>query len=554
MRHRNVCLSILALLCLFTAACSNTEQNVTAEPTQAAAEAQPEVVRYAISDIDAERRTARIEAVFPVKGPETILYLPTWTPGYYVREDFKQDVVAIEAFDAQGHAVPLADAGANRWIAESAATRELTVRYTLSATRKSVSLNEITPDYAVFNGTATYLAAKGSEPLPHQLRVALPEGWSVAIGLPEISNDSGRGFLAENYEELVDSPLMAGVLGSVEFVSGGTPHRFVYNKGVVELDEPRIANDLKRMADATRAFWNAESWPQYVFLIAFREAPGGLEHRYSTFVNINPERFVTPRGYDAFISLLAHEYQHAFNVKRLRPLELGPFDYENPPTVSTLWISEGLTSYYSNLMLLRSGLIDINTYLAMLSHQITALQKSPGRLKQSLYQSSMGVWDNSLSGVGASDETVSYYIKGEVAGFLLDAYIRQRTNGARSLDDVMRLAYQRYSGARGFTPEEFQATAEEASGLELGDWLSTTIGSATELDYLPALDWYGLELSVSDDQWQLSMPAQPPRQKIARLTSWLGGGKMHASREPGPDSAPADSTLNPRRAAPPPDR
>ena len=539
MRYRHACLSILLLLCLLATACSDADRNLGAEVPQ------PEAVRYAISGIDTHARTARIEAVFPVDGPETILYFPTWTPGYYVRENYKQDVLAIEAFDAQGRPIQLADAGANRWIAETAATRHLTVRYTLSATQRSVSLNEIAPNYAVFNGSATYLAAKDLESTPQQVRVTLPPGWSAAIGLPEIASNPEPMFLAENYEELVDSPLMVGILGSIEFTAGGTPHRLVYNTGVVEIDEQRIAGDLERMADATREFWSAEPWPRYVFLIAFRDARGGLEHRYSTFVNVDPERFAAPRGYAAFIALLAHEYQHAFNVKRLRPLELGPFDYETPPTVSTLWISEGLTSYYSNLMLRRSGLIDTRAYLDMLSRQITALQHSPGRLRQSLYQSSMGVWDNSLSGVGASEETVSYYIKGEVVGFLLDAHIRQQSGGSHSLDDVMRLAYLRHAGERGFTPEEFQATAEQASGLELGDWLSATIGTATEVDYRTALEWYGLELTVTDEQWNLSLPTRPDPEKMARIRAWLGEDEARTSNALRAASVPPDSPLNP---------
>lgn len=490
----------------------------------AQAEGPAPSVRYSISIEDIDAQLAAIEARFPVAGGRTTLYMPVWTPGYYVEEDYKKDVVELRAFDGEGRELPVEDPGGNRWLVDVPQAGELVVRYVLSAKERSVSRNEIAPGYAVFNGSATYVAAKGSESLRQEVRLDLPQGWTAATGLRE----SDGGFVAENHEELLDSPIMAGDLEILDFESAGTPHLVAYNRGAVEVDKARMVADLKAMAEETRAFWAEEPWRKYAFLIAFRSAGGGLEHRHSTFVNVDPERFAKPAGYGAFRSLLAHEYQHAFNVKRLRPVELGPFDYENIPSVSTLWISEGLTSYYSNLMLRRSGLIDDAAYLGVLSRQITGLQNSPGRLKQSLEQSSLGVWTNSNSGVGASDETVSYYIKGEVAGFLLDAHIRKASDGGKSLDDAMRLAYARYSGDAGFRPEEFQAVAEEATGVPLADWFASVVGSATEVDYAEALDWFGLALEQVDSdegvRWQLSVADDADADQRDRLREWLAPG------------------------------
>lgn len=483
-------------------------------------------VRYAISVKDIEGQLAEVEARFPVVEARTVLYMPIWTPGYYVKEDYKANVVEIAAHDGSGRELAMDDPGGNRWVVDTSGAKELIVRYVLLAKGRSVSLNEIAGSYAVFNGSATYVAAKGLESLPQSVALSLPAGWTSATALRAVGSGESREFVAADYETLVDSPIMAGDLETVGFESAGTPHFFVYNRGAVEVDADRIVADLKAMTDETRGFWGEEPWPGYVFLIAFRKAGGGLEHKYSTFVNVDPERFAAPAGYGAFMSLLAHEYQHAFNVKRLRPLELGPFDYESTPSVSTLWISEGLTSYYSNLMLRRSGLVDVETYLAGLSRQVTALQNSPGRLKQSLEQSSMEVWSNSLSGVAASSETVSYYTKGEIAGFLLDAHIRRGTDGAKSLDDVVRSMYGRYSGAAGFRPEEFSATAEEVFGKSLAAWFSDVIGSASEVDYSEALDWYGLamERERADDgreTWSLTVSKDASDAQHSRLRDWL---------------------------------
>jgi predicted metalloprotease with PDZ domain len=170
------------------------------------------------------------------------------------------------------------------------------------------------------------------------------------------------------------------------------------------------------------------------------------------------------------LGLLSHEYFHLFNVKNLRPVELGPFDYEKPPTTGSLWIAEGVTSYYSSLLVARAGLRTRDEFLASKGAQIGQLQNAPGRLLQSLEQSSREVWNNSNSGVAPAATTVSYYNKGEILGLLLDARIRHATNGRGSFDDVMRLAYKRYAGAKGYTPDDFRAVAEEIAATDLKEW------------------------------------------------------------------------------------
>jgi predicted metalloprotease with PDZ domain len=208
----------------------------------------------------------------------------------------------------------------------------------------------------------------------------------------------------------------------------------------------------------------------------------------------------TGAGYLRWLNFISHEYCHAFNVKRLRPVELGPFDYEREPHTPSLWISEGFTSYFGHLAVLRAGLTSPDGFLASTSAQIAQLQRAPGRLVQTLEQSSLDVWTSEgISGVNTNANTsVSYYLKGQIAGFLLDATVRRATNGAKSLDDVMRLAYRRYGGEKGFTPEEFRATASEVAGIDLSRWFRRTAASTDELDYADALDWYGLRFAPDD--------------------------------------------------------
>ena len=229
----------------------------------------------------------------------------------------------------------------------------------------------------------------------------------------------------------------------------------------------------------------------------------------------------TPASYLTWLNFISHEYCHAFNVKRLRPLELGPFDYEREPHTPSLWISEGFTSYFGELAVRRAGLNMRADVLKSLSSKIDQLQRSPGRLAQTLEQSSLDVWTSeSVSGVNTNAKTsVSYYVKGQIAGFLLDAAVRHATNGARALDDVMRLAYRRYGGDRGFTPDEFRATTSEVAGTDLSAWFKRTVASTSELDYDEALEWYGLRFAPGS--WTLEPREDATAAQKDRLNAWL---------------------------------
>jgi predicted metalloprotease with PDZ domain len=205
-------------------------------------------------------------------------------------------------------------------------------------------------------------------------------------------------------------------------------------------------------------------------------------------------------------------------------VELGPFDYEQPPETPSLWMAEGFTSYYGNLALPRAGIGDAAEYLTSLSSTIRELQRQPGRRWQTVEESSREVWSNSLSGVNPDSATVSYYVKGEVIAFLLDARVRHATSGARSLDDVMRLAYRRYAGARGFSEAEFAQTAGEVAGVDLTDWFRRATASTEELDYAEALEWFGLRFAPPGDpapEWTLEVNPEASSAQREHLAAWL---------------------------------
>ncbi|HJX26388.1 MAG TPA: PDZ domain-containing protein, partial [Thermoanaerobaculia bacterium] len=261
------------------------------------------------------------------------------------------------------------------------------------------------------------------------------------------------------------------------------------------------AADVERIVREQAAFWGVVPYPRYVFFNLLVEAGGGLEHRDSTVIMESRWSSRVRKEYVSWLELMSHELFHAWNVKRLRPEALGPFDYENEVYTRDLWEVEGLTSYFDKLLVHRAGLTTRDELLKSMSREIEALQTAPGRQVQSLEESSYDAWikyyrrDENFNNTG-----ISYYIKGEVVGFLLDARIREASGGRRSLDDVMRLAYQRHSGERGFRSEDFRALLEEVAGADLDPWLGQALSTTQELDYSQALRWYGLRFAESEEK------------------------------------------------------
>jgi predicted metalloprotease with PDZ domain len=267
---------------------------------------------------------------------------------------------------------------------------------------------------------------------------------------------------------------------------------------------PVSARDVAAIVREHVRMWGSVPYPRYVFFNLITEGSGGLEHVTSTAIMTTRWRR-TRSAYLSWLGTVSHEFFHAWNVKRLRPVALGPFDYEQEAYTPDLWIAEGFTSYYGNLALRRAGLSNDAEYMQTLSHQIEQLQTTPGRLVRSADLSSFDAWIRYYRpDENSPNSSVSYYIKGQVVAFLLDAKIRRATNGAKSLDDLMRTGYGRYSGARGYTSEEFRRLASDVAGVDLSTWFADAAGSTKELDYAEALDWFGLRfrnIAPSNRAW-----------------------------------------------------
>lgn len=484
---------------------------------------------YTINLLEPATQHIDITLELPCAGGTVLdLMMPIWSPGFYCLEPYAEQVQNVAAHTREGSGLVVERPAPHRWrIHVPDHTSMIRVTYRLVCNRTTVTTNWVNAEYAVLNGPATFITIADTHQRRHELVLHFPEYWTqVCTGLPVVSESVPHHYYADDFDRLVDAPIVIGTPISSSFTVDGRRHDLIAVGDLADWDNQRMAHDLAQVVHEHWRFWKTLPYQYYVFLLVFREGGGGLEHSNSTLVTARPSRVGTPEGYQALLSLISHEFFHAVNVKRLRPRELGPFNYEEPPRTLSLWVAEGLTCYYTDLLLCRAGLRTPEWLIAMLADKIAQLQAAPGRLVQTLEQSSYGVWDNSFSGLNPTDSTVSYYIKGHVVGWLLDAHLRQATEGHASLDDLMRLAYARYSGEHGFTPAAFRAIVAEIGGEGVANWLETAVASVAELDYTIALAWFGLRFAQTDGQqpnWQLEIDPAARQEQIDRLQTWVIG-------------------------------
>lgn len=455
-------------------------------------------IRYTISFPAPRTHYIDVVALVPTAGKAQVdLMMAVWTPGSYLVREFARHVEAVRAFGAGDAALPIVKTQKNRWRVTTHGAAEVRLTYRVFAHEMTVRTNWMEDDFALVNGAATYLTLVDGLHRPHQVHVELPSGWHDALtSLPRAPGGGPHDFLAADFDALVDSPILAGSPAVYEFTVDGKRHRLVNVGEAGVWDGPRSARDVEKIVRAARELWGELPYEQYLFFNLITEGSDGIEHKGSTVLRASRWATRTPEGYRDWLGLVGHEYFHAWNVKRLRPVELGPFDYEHENYTRSLWIAEGLTDYYGHLLVRRAGLETLEEYLAALSSSIRDVQTRPGRLVQPVEMAAYDAWikqyrpdENSMN------VAVDYYSKGAAIGALLDATIRRATSGAKSLDDVMQLAFRRFSGARGYTPAEFRAVASEVAGIDLAPFFHRSLETTEELDYEPLLAWYGLRFA-----------------------------------------------------------
>ena len=388
---------------------------------------------------------------------QQLVSLPVWIPGSYLVREFAKNQQELNARQ-NGQPIAVQQLSKHQWQLDCSANAPVELSYLVNAYDTSVRTAWLDQRRGFFNGTSLLLRVHGQEAQPHQLRISpsaqVPD-WKLATGLSAVEVDAqGFGtYTAGNYDELVDCPVEMGNFWSGSFTARGVPHRFVVAGAPASFDGERLLRDAQKVCEAEIDFWGVAPHSSYVFMLnVTHDGYGGLEHCNSTALICS--RSDLPRqgvdkasdGYVQLLGLISHEYFHTWNVKRLRPAELVPYNYDQENYTELLWFFEGFTSYYDDLLLRRAGLIDNATYLKLITKTLNQVQQTPGRKVQSVAQSSFDAWVKYYrQDENTANATVSYYTKGALVAMSLDLKLRQE--GQTTLDAVMRALWQRCQGS-----------------------------------------------------------------------------------------------------------
>jgi len=363
----------------------------------------------------------------------------------------------------------------------------------------SVRTNWVEKDFAFLTGAATFLTCSEMMGNPHIVRLdALPHWPNVATSLPTSNPRDPWTRVAENFDQLVDSPILLGSIDIKSFQVGDATHHLATLGGEAFWDTATAAKDVAKIVETEQSFWKEIPYKEYWFLNLATEAGGGLEHDNSCVLMTSRWAQRQKSKYTDWLGLVSHEFFHAWNVRRLRPKVLKEYDYNNEQYFQELWIAEGLTSYYDDLLLTRSGLCKPKEYLDRISKDIAAVQNAPGRLTQSLTESSFDSWIKFYRpDENANNSRINYYLKGALVGMLLDAEIRAKTKSQKSLDDVMRLLWESHRDS-GYTNEDFSNVVTQVAGQSYADWLDRMLNTTEELDFATLMEFFGLEWKVKE--------------------------------------------------------
>ena len=423
--------------------------------------------------------------------------MPAWMPGYYRLIDYAKNVAGFRAVDGAGHPLAWEKVAGNAWRVATGNAPTVVIDYDVTGTVNFAAQNFIGENRAYLAPPGLYLYVAGQLARPATVTIQPPANWTrIATGLDPVARRANT-YSAANFDVLYDAPILMGNQESLRFDVKGVPHFVALENLPAVVDRVKMLADLKRMVEAATGIIGDIPYKHYTFLL-MGSGNGGIEHLNSASIFFNTgERLGNPDAYLGWLSYVAHEYFHNFNVKRIRPIALGPFDYDRENLTKMLWVSEGLSVYYQDLVLVRAGLATREQYFRKMRLAMEKFANASGSLYQSATESSYFTWGN--SGVGTDRNTsISYYDNGAMLGALLDLAIRHESGNRRSLDDVMRGLYRTYyqEKQRGFTDAEFRQVCESAAGASLAE-IFEYASTPKEMDYAKYFAYAGLAVDVA---------------------------------------------------------
>ncbi len=427
------------------------------------------------------------------KAPTIDLKMPVWTPGSYLVREYSRH---LQNFKSE---LPYQKLAKNHYQIETQGKDTIEVQYQIFANELTVRTNHLDENHGYFNGAALFFYMPGFQQQPIRVTIVPPRSdWQVITALPEVAKNT---FEAKDFDTLVDSPFEIGRHQVHPFEVFGKPHQFVV-WGEGKLDVDRIIQDTRKVIQVEAEMFGGLPYDRYFFLLHLTaNSFGGLEHKNCCSLIYSRLGFRAKEKYDRFIQLVAHEFFHLWNVKRIRPKALEVFDYDGENYTPSLWFSEGTTSFYDLVFPYRAGVYDTKTYLNALGQEISRYLTTPGRLVQPLSESSFDAWIKLYRpDANSANSQISYYLKGEMVTLLLDLAIRIKHQNQRSFDDVMRSMWQQFGKDEiGFAPEQLKKTIESVAGFDLTNFFDRYLHGTEELPFDEYLAGFGLRLRSNVD-------------------------------------------------------
>lgn len=466
--------------------------------TTASINANSQDISFTVSFPQPQTHYAQVEMLISNWKDEHIdVKMPVWTPGSYLVREFAKNVEGFKAAGSTGQPLPVQKINKNTWRISSNNTSVIKISYNVYAFEISVRTNFIDDSHAFLSPAATFMYPAGQLKQPSTIAIKPFKGWDkISTGLEPVKGKPNT-FYTPDFDILFDSPIEVGNQDTFAFTAAGVKHEIAMSGGG-NYDKSQLKADMSKIIEEETSIFQENPNKRYVFIIHnYQSGGGGLEHLNSTVLGAARDGYTNTDTYNGFLGLVAHEYFHLWNVKRLRPQALGPFDYENENYTSALWISEGFTAYYDNLILRRAGFYSPEQYLNELTKDINTVSNQPGGHIQSVAEASFDAWIKYYRpNENSANSTISYYGKGSLIGMLMDLEIMNATKGKKGLDDVMKQMYDLYYKKldRGYTDSEFKEMVEKVAGRSFDEIYSDYVYGVVPIDYNRYLGYAGLKL------------------------------------------------------------
>jgi len=434
------------------------------------------------------------------KKPFLDLKMATWTPGSYLIREFAKNVEAVKA-EANGKSITISKINKNTWrVALAAASKKIQVTYRVYAFELSVRTSFLDDSHGYINPASVLLYVNEFSNLPHDIQIEPYKNFKVVS--TALKGIGKFNYQAKNLDELIDSPIEIGNHKVWDFKVNGIPHQIAFY-GEVKVDSIKFLADVTKVCEEVQKVVGEHPCDHYLFIMHnIGRGTGGLEHLYSTTCSVSRSAYESESGYQGILGLLAHEYFHLWNVKRIRPKSLGPFDYENENYTHNLWLSEGMTSYYSGVILQRMGKISNQSYVNRIAAEISSVENTPGSHLESATEASWDAWIKYYRpNENSRNQTVSYYDKGSLLGYVLNAWIIKSSHGQKCIDDVFKYLYQTYYKKlnRGFTDAELEDAFSKVAGTSAKPLFESYIYGVQTPDYPNLFNEFGYTWSNTNE-------------------------------------------------------